>query len=397
MLSATTTFDRAAKRVWDAVIVGAGPAGAMAAGRLARLGRSVLLVDKSAFPREKVCGCCISAAAIQTLKSAGIELPSFPNSSELRGMCLAAEGRTASFSLPPGVIISRCDFDSHLIRVAIAAGVDFLPRTLARETLHDADSRSVTLVAGSQQFKVRGRVILVAEGIHGQLLRSDRSLRVRPDARIGVATTLHCASSDYAPNSVYMACADSGYVGLVRFADGSLHIAAAIDPAVTRRMGVGCAVEAIVCKAGLPPPDDLKNAAWQGTIPLTRTRGQIASNRLFVLGDATGYVEPFTGEGIAWSLASGQAVAPLVDAAIRQWSDRFISDWTILQNRLIRRRQLICRASARALRHPRLISWTVRAVRLMPSLATPFTGMLNFPYLLTQSDGRTPLQPSPIR
>ena len=57
----------------------------------------------------------------------------------------------------------------------------------------------------------------------------------------------------------------------------------------------------------------------RGTASLTRQTRPIAGERFFVLGDATGYIEPFTGEGMAWAMVSGQAIAPLVRQGIKYW------------------------------------------------------------------------------
>ena len=61
---------RAEPDPYDAVVIGAGPAGGIAALGLARAGRRVLLVDKQRFPRAKVCGCCLNASAVATLREA---------------------------------------------------------------------------------------------------------------------------------------------------------------------------------------------------------------------------------------------------------------------------------------------------------------------------------------
>jgi menaquinone-9 beta-reductase len=361
-------------------VIGAGPAGAMAACQIARQGHSVLLIDKSAFPRDKVCGCCLSAAALRTLRDGRMGFGDDFSRAELRWMCVAAAGRAATLPLPAGAVVSRADFDAHLVRTAVAAGVDFLPRTCARSTHVQPETRVAAAVCGAEELEMHARVLLVAEGLHGQLLRGDPSLRVRPDARIGMATTLQGERAAYAPRTVYMACGEAGYVGLVRLADGSLHIAAAIDPAVTRQIGVAHAAGSIIQHAGLPVLNTLEDAGWHGTAPLTRIRGQLAAHRMFLLGDAAGYVEPFTGEGIAWALAAGRAVAPLAVAGIRQWSDRSIQQWTALLHRLVRQRQFICRIASGMLRHPKLVCHAIRVLSWAPRLSGPVTSLLNRPY-----------------
>jgi flavin-dependent dehydrogenase len=379
-------LDQATRKLWDALVVGAGPAGTMAACQIARQGKSVLLIDKSAFPREKVCGGSVSFAALQTLAASGVGLPPEIPSVQLKSMCLAAGGYLANLPLPLGQTISRSDLDAQLVKAAIAAGAAFLPETSARSAADGPEFRTVGASNRANRAELRAKVLLIAQGLHGQLLRSDPSLHVRPDARIGVATTLAGQHGGYEREIVYMACGADGYVGLVRFADGSLHIAAALDPVATRREGIGVAAQRIIRRAGLVPPSDLENAAWQGTALLTRTRGQIAAHRLLVLGDAAGYVEPFTGEGIAWALASGRAVAPLAAMGIDGWSQRLIGQWTAIQHRLVRRRQLICRILAQALRHPSLMGAAVAALSWLPGLSMPVTRMINQPY----SPGQVP-------
>ena len=63
---------RSMNDVWDAVVIGAGPAGALTARELARLGLRVLLVDRAKFPRNKVCGCCLNGAALAALRELGL-------------------------------------------------------------------------------------------------------------------------------------------------------------------------------------------------------------------------------------------------------------------------------------------------------------------------------------
>ncbi len=103
-----------------------------------------------------------------------------------------------------------------------------------------------------------------------------------------------------------MAVGKDGYVGLVRLRDGSLHLAAALRPGpCARPAGRASAASVLLAAAGFPAIDGLASARWQGTPDSTRRTRPLADARVFVLGDAAGYVEPFTGEGIAWALASG--------------------------------------------------------------------------------------------
>ncbi|NLG41988.1 MAG: FAD-dependent oxidoreductase, partial [Phycisphaerae bacterium] len=122
----------AALQLWDAVVIGAGPAGAMAALRLARQGARVLLVEKHRFPRPKVCGCCLNAAALELLAECGLaDLTSRAGAQRLSAIELGVAGKTARLGLPTGAALSRERLDALLVGEAIAAGASFLPATAA--------------------------------------------------------------------------------------------------------------------------------------------------------------------------------------------------------------------------------------------------------------------------
>jgi len=95
-----------------------------------------------------------------------------------------------------------------------------------------------------------------------------------------------------------------------------------------------------------------------------------------VLGDAAGYVEPFTGEGIAWALATGAAVAPLAARAPAGWQPALARQWADVHRRIVGRR-FLCRATAAILRRPRLVRLAIRLLALAPALAAPIVGLLN--------------------
>src|SRR5262245_4497445 len=120
------------RRTWDVIIVGAGPAGAMAAFELAQRSLHVLLVDKNTFPRAKVCGCCLNGQALELLRARGLESTVHRlGAVRLRHLLLASDGHRAALPLPTGVALSREAFDMSLINAAIGASVTFLPNATA--------------------------------------------------------------------------------------------------------------------------------------------------------------------------------------------------------------------------------------------------------------------------
>jgi flavin-dependent dehydrogenase len=377
---ATISAADAAQRQWDVLIVGAGPAGSMTAYQLARAGLTVILVEQAPLPRGKVCGCCLNGRALGTLAAAGLGgLVADCGAVPLHHLRLAAAGKMADVALT-GVALSREGFDVALARAAVTAGAHLVLRTRAALGGVVDDARTMLLHEGTTTVSVRANVVVAADGLGGKLLaRAGVAKAVaEPGARLGAGVVLGQGPAFYAAGTVYMACGSGGYVGLVRLEDDRLDVAAALDPAALRG-GVGAAVCGVLDAAGFPVPEGLVLAPWRGTVPLTRRAGRLAAERVFVAGDAAGYVEPFTGEGMAWALAAGAALAPLAGRAARRWDPALGRQWRARYARVVTARQGLCRAAAAVLRRPWLTRAVVGLLRLLPALAVPVVRRLHRP------------------
>jgi len=175
-----------------------------------------------------------------------------------------------------------------------------------------------------------------------------------------------------------MACGRSGYVGLVVVSGGRLEIAAAFDAAAVRDAGgAGPLAARVVAAAGLPAVPGVAAARWRGTPPLTRRAGELAGSRWFRVGDSAAFVEPFTGQGMAWALAGGAAVANLALTAARDWGDDLPRRWAETWASVVGRRQRECAALAKLLRRPRLTTALVSLVGYLPALAGPIVRSIN--------------------
>jgi menaquinone-9 beta-reductase len=379
--------DAATHKLWDAVVVGAGPAGAMAARESARNGTSVLLVDRARFPRYKVCGGCLNPRALRLLRKAGLGgLMTRLGAVPLTQLRVGSSGSAADISIPRGAGVSRESFDVALVREAIVSGAQFLSETTATLTPVDSrsDRRCLRLRNDGRDYPIETRMVLAAGGLASKLedqADDDATLAARtwePGSRVGAGAMAPMAAPGYVRGIIYMACASDGYVGQVVVEDGRVDIAAALDPvAVKTAGGTGELATLILEKAGFPPVAGLASLPWKGTPRLTRRAPRLGAHRVFVLGDAAGYVEPFTGEGMAWALAGATLVAPLVRQALADgWSVDLLSIWQSSYQRAVRRRQTICRVTAAVLRRPRATRTMVRALSVLPWLAWPVTGAM---------------------
>ena len=314
MLNATLDISNAATRVWDAVVVGAGPAGSMAARELARRGATVLLIDRASFPRYKVCGCCINERALAALAGVGLGvLVEHCGGNEIQRLRMGAAGYQATVPIG-GQSLSRAVFDEALATEAVRSGAQFLDGTQVRLGHVTEISRSLIGRKDGRDSLIVARVVLGADGLGGKQLAAEAGHRsmVRAGSRLGAGVVCAEFPVFYETGSIFMACGQGGYMGLVRLEDGRLNIAAAFDATMVKQAGgLGKAAAVILREGDFPSIRGLESLPWHGTPLLSRRVSSVAAERVFLLGDAAGYVEPFTGEGMAWALTSGIAVAPL--------------------------------------------------------------------------------------
>lgn len=373
----TLTLTQITARTWPALIVGAGPAGALLAGLLAQHGVAVLLVDRAAFPRHKVCGACLNQRALAALAAAGLpDLPRRLGACPLTSLHLAGAGRAVRLRLPGGAALSREALDAALITAAVSRGADFLPATTAALGHEAAESRTVILRGAAGDIVVNANVVFAADGLAGGLLaRAGAPSVPAHGARLGAGVVVRDGAELFAAGTIWMAWGRAGYVGAVRLEDGRLDLACALDADEVRHAGPAKVAIRTLTEAALPVPPRLDRAAWRGTPPLTRQPRRVAGHRLFALGDAAGYVEPFTGEGMAWAMSSAVALTPLALRAIHAWRPDLIRHWSALHRRTVR--PLACRLVAAALRRPWLAGAVIALLKAVPGLARPVVAHLN--------------------
>ena len=378
---------------WDVVVVGAGPAGALAAHGLASRGVRVLLVEQRLFPRWKVCGACLSPQALAALKTAGLgDLVAAQGGLSLERLQLGVAGRVNPIALGAGRVLSRSRLDQALLEAAVAVGATVLTGTravLGAAATGLEPDREVVLQKGTARWSVRAKVVLIAAGLSHRAIdkEAEISTSIQPHSRIGAGCVLPGEAAELAPGVLQMAVGHGGYVGLVRVESGEINLACAFDRPMLRSGGGAALVcQKILAEAGFAPLPGLKEAAWQLTAALSRRTIPLAGHRLLLLGDAAGYVEPFTGEGMGWALTSSLAALPLVLRGLEHWDGAIETEWRSLHRRWVTKRQTSCRVLAVVLRHPR-ISWGLhRLAGSFPSVAGSMIGLLQQPALPCSTD-----------
>jgi flavin-dependent dehydrogenase len=379
----TTTLG-AALGPWACIVVGAGPAGAATSLRLAREGLRVLLVDRGGMPRGKVCGCCLSPVAIGELArlalplAAGVPIP-------LATLALSSGGWTARVAVGGGGVLSRETLDTAIVEAAVAAGVDWLPGVdVVSVTTRDGNAVSVTLrsVADGAVVTIGADRCVLATGLVDRV-RGDTNVDAIQERRgpgaagkrcmIGLGTTLPADCVDLPPGELRMMVGRQGYCGIVRLEDGRIDVAAAIDRAAVR--GGGGAAGAVLAVLGPTPEalsprlaDALHAARYTATPPLTRRFPPSAEGGLILrVGDAAAYVEPFTGEGIGWALASARIAADTILQAA--CGARVGEVYAGAHHRHFVVPHARCRRVTSWLQSPALVTAAVASARIAPGLA----------------------------
>lgn len=384
-LNATVTPAEAARRPWQVVVIGAGPAGAAAGWRLATRGLRVLLVDRHHFPRPKVCGCCLSARAIREIRAIDDDL--LADTVPLNAAWLVHRGDRVRVPLPAGRVVSRNLLDARLVRRAIAAGCAWLPGTRVVAVDDPGDGRSPVAVtigdpAGIGHGLVAEFVVIAAGlsdnvriGAAGAMVEA-AGRRVDVGGRIGAGAVLPPDACGLPTGELLMAVGRAGCCGVVRLEDGRVDVAAAIDRSSLGRgvdpaRAVGRLLAEATAFAAVPTPSAsvIEAATFRVTPPLTRRTPLVAgaSRRILRAGDAAGYVEPFTGEGIGWALSSGRIVTDAILAADglrdpRDAAARYVSAY----GRELGSAHGRCRLVARGVRRPPIVAAAVAAARVLP-------------------------------
>ncbi len=367
--------------IWDVVVIGAGPAGSASAIGAARLGYKTLLIDAKSFPRRKVCGGCMNLVAIDHLQQLiGGDHSLWQRASPISMYQLIHRKQRFQFDLPGGMAIERSDLDNVLLEEAVRAGVTFqAPATAYVESVDEHGVQVGVRVQNQQLGPLRAQAVVVAGGLNCTAVASLPELRTRVArrSRVGIAATLSDVPRDYAQPGIYMAVDRAGYVGLTKVANNQLHLAAAVDVEGLQRLGPQRLAAELLANAGAPDIDLAKSVSWRGTPPLTARSARFAYQRVFLVGDAAGYVEPFTGEGIRWALATGREVPRFIDQLVRHSSTAAAFEWDRWYRRNIARDQWMCRSITWAIRSHGLRWMAHHLLNWRPEFAQPIINSLN--------------------
>ncbi len=367
---------------WDVVVLGAGIAGSAAAILASQQGLKTLLVESKTFPREKVCGGCLNLRAQASLVRLGaIEGIGSAGAVPIDSMRLQILRSRADWQVPRMMSVRRSTLDTLLVERAVACGASFVDGTLGRllapESNQDNASRTIRLQKNGESTDIASKVVLIASGLTRSSISQDDQwpAEIASNSRIGVQCMIPESDAPcLADGRLHMLVGTDGYVGICKTDGGWLDIAAAIDPLSIHRWGsIPQVVERILLECGMGPIALPGKDQWLATPSLTRHSQKVSERRVFLIGDAIGYVEPFTGEGMSWALASAESVIPVIsEIASHGWEDGMSDRWNDWAFRQQRHKQRTCRWIAGRIRWPRGAAWVLQACNWFPPLRASF-------------------------
>jgi flavin-dependent dehydrogenase len=329
----------------DVLVIGGGPAGAATAIGLARRGRDVVLVERAPVWRWRACGVFTSPATVLALTRLGVA------DADLRTIArqipaMRVETRAGTrFRLTYGddgstraaaVGLDRSRLDPHLLDLARRVGVD----VRIGVTVRAIAGRTATLAAGGA---IQARVLVGADGLRSVVARDGGVVR-RPPLGNRPALTFHVADPDPgAVRDARMIVFEGGYVGLAPVPGGRVNVGIVLAGRVwrARLRAEGAAAVARAVMAAVPAADD-DPVPWmepricdtiEGAVPVGARVARRSGADWLLVGDAAGFLDPFTGEGLHRALRSAELAVEAVDRSLRGQSDALAA----YDRRLIRR------------------------------------------------------------
>jgi geranylgeranyl reductase family protein len=307
----------AVSQLWDAIVVGAGPAGCAAAYDLAGAGQSVLLLDKHDFPRSKACAGGLTIKAVRALRySIDPVVRQVVRRVQLEGpdplQPVADRLDTVLRSREPICVMTvRAELDEFCLQKTVAAGACFRRISPVRQIGRSGDE--VHLLTDGARF--RARFLIGADGASGQVQRlcADGSWFSQGFA-LEVKTAMPKEDTDL---TFDFAAVNNGYAWI--FPKGDHLNVGVYAPSSTANVTRSHLLGYVKARLGI---DAVEHVVGQ-YLGIGAGHGQAEDvqadlrDRVFLVGDAGGFVDPLTGEGIYGALLSGQAAAAAVLAETR--------------------------------------------------------------------------------
>jgi len=294
-------------------VIGGGPAGTVFAYTAASHGKCVLMLEKNAVPSTKVCGGVLSPRCLRALDRAGLgeQVRRIPHQYLTFLDVELDSGDRLQIPFPKETtrVVDRCELDALLWRAAVTAGAEGWEQTIARSIGRSSDEHWTVLAQNSQETPLHGKLLIGADGRNSFVARQ-LALRAK-GARRSFCLQYRLTRHDFDREGVHFFIFQNGYCGLSVDGTGMAHL----DIISLKGREDEVTLNARLMEQKSRFVDRLRAAEYLPGKPVTRSpigqgrRAAPSFSNVFLLGDAQGWVEPFTGEGISLAVESGHELA----------------------------------------------------------------------------------------
>jgi geranylgeranyl reductase family protein len=326
----------------DVIVVGAGPGGSAAAFHLARHGLRVELLEKSEFPREKVCGDGLTPRAVTQLVKMGVDTDS-PGWMRNKGLRVIGGGIRLELAWPDlashpnyGLTRTRMDFDEILAQAAVAAGATLRTSTNVSGPVLDGTGRVVGVRAAvgpdKEPIEYHAPLVVAADGVSARFALS-MGLAKREDRPIGVAVRRYYQSpvkhdDDFLESWLELRSKEGGetllpgYGWIFGMGDGRVNVGLGVLNSSTAFGKTNYRAMLTDWLSTTPPEWGMNDEAnadgpiMGAALPMGFNRVPHYTRGVLLVGDSGGMVNPFNGEGIAYAMESGEMAAEVIVQAL---------------------------------------------------------------------------------
>jgi geranylgeranyl reductase family protein len=394
--------------VYDAIIVGAGPAGSASAAWLAQRGLHVLLLDRAAFPRDKACGEYTSPQTEQVLERLGaLEAVKSAGARRFGSMRVISPGGrvvTMDFSSTGEtdhrkvLATPRRILDTALVEYARRCGAEVRERVKVEGvTMRDGQVAGVVCrVSGAQTQEIAGRLVVGADGVHSVVVRSlGVGAPLRWPQNLGMVA--HYAGYNGLDDWGEMHVSARGYAGLAPLSGGLVNVGL-VMPMSKARENNGDGATARFESFALSFPGVRKRLEGAERVTSVRGVGPIGARvrrtsgaGYMLVGDAAGFFDPFTGEGVYKALRGAEMLAEVAGDALEgdDLSAASLARYSRLRRQEFTAKDLVCRLVQGLVYLPPMMDYVVTRLGRRESARRIMTGVLG-----DFSDARTALTPS---
>jgi geranylgeranyl reductase family protein len=319
----------------DVIVVGAGPGGSAAAYHLAQAGLDVALLEKTTFPREKVCGDGLTPRAVKALVGMGVDVSEDAGWLHNKGLRIYGGGMRLELPWPElgdypgyGLVRPRQDFDDILARQAVKAGARLIERTNVTGPVQDESGRVVGVTTKNTESKeeltYRAPIVIAADGVSARFALT-LGLHKRDDRPMGVAYRRYYTSPRHDDDWLesWLELWDGtpgesrllpGYGWIFGMGDGTSNVGLGVLNTSAAFGNVDYRDLLRRWLANMPgewgyQEDNATGPIRGAALPMGFNRAPAYTKGVLLVGDSAGTVNPMNGEGIPYAMESGEMAA----------------------------------------------------------------------------------------